>query len=87
MLVVALNDHTHNSVFFVVVILFLLVLLQQVFSKTLQIKLSLVLVTNYSINDHTHNSVFFVVILFLLVLLQQILCKIPANQIIISTYN
>ena len=35
---------------------------------------------------HTHNSVFFFV-LFSLILLQQVFFKIPANQIIISTYN
>ena len=41
-----------------------------------------------ALNDHTHNSVFFVVvILLLLVLLQQVFCKKPVNQIIISTYN
>jgi len=41
-----------------------------------------------ALNDHTHSAVFFVVvILFLLVLLQQVFCKKPANQIIISTYN
>ena len=34
---------------------------------------------------HTHNS-FFLFVLFSLVLLQQVFCKIPANQIIISTY-
>ena len=40
-----------------------------------------------ALKDQTHNSVFFVVVLFLLALLQQVFCKIPANQIIISTYN
>ena len=41
-----------------------------------------------ALKDQTHNSVFFfVVVLFLLALLQQVFCKIPANQIIISNYN
>ena len=40
-----------------------------------------------ALKDHTHNSVFFFVVLFLLALLQQVFCKIPANQIIISNYN
>ena len=34
----------------------------------------------------THNSVFFFV-LFSLILLQQVFCKMPANQIIISTFS
>ena len=40
-----------------------------------------------ALKDHTHNSVLFVVVLFLLALLKQVVCKIPENQIIISTYN
>ena len=34
---------------------------------------------------HTHNSVIY--LCFFLPLLQQVFCNIPANQIIISTYN
>ena len=37
--------------------------------------------------SHPQLSVFVVVVLFLLALLQQVVCKIPENQIIISTYN
>ena len=40
-----------------------------------------------ALKDQTHNSVFFFVVLFLLALLQKVFCKIPTNQIIISTYN
>ena len=35
---------------------------------------------------HTHNSVFYFCFIYL-PLLQQVFCNIPANQIIISTYN
>ena len=38
------------------------------------------------VKDTTITTLFFVV-LFSLILLQQVFCKIPANQIIISTYN
>ena len=37
--------------------------------------------------SHSQLSVFVVAVLFLLALLQQVVCKIPENQIIISTYN
>ena len=65
------------------------------FVRYLQIKSSLVLITNYSIvnvrnfvkdTKLTTLSVFFLSVLFSLVLLQ-VFCRIPANQIIISTYN
>ena len=53
-----------------------------------EIKRLVISVRVLALKDHTRNSVFFVlVVLFLLALLQQVVCKIPENQIIISTYN
>ena len=41
-----------------------------------------------ALNDHTHTQCFLLLLfLLLLVLLQQVFCKKPVNQIIISTYN
>ena len=39
------------------------------------------------VKDTTLKTQHFLFVLFSLVLLQQVYCKIPANQIIISTYN
>ena len=53
-----------------------------------EIKRLVICARTLALKDHTHNSsVFVVVVLFLLALLQQVVCKIPENQIIISTYN
>ena len=65
------------------------------FVRYLQIELSLVLITHDStvnarncLKATTHTTRCFLFVLFSSVLLQQVLvCKIPANQIIISTYS
>ena len=65
------------------------------FVRYLQIKLSLVPITNYFIvnarncvKDTTLTTqCFCLFVLFSLVLLQQVFFEMPANQIIISTYN